>query len=73
MALSMWAQFFGSVSAGRRDSFRALLGKADIDVTAPTGSVEGFGAAVFERAEGDRTRVAAHLLDNSANMRCLQN
>ena len=49
MALSMWVRFLGSVSAGTREGFLALLRSTDIDPTTPNGPVEGFGAAVFER------------------------
>jgi hypothetical protein len=50
MALSIWVRFLGSVSAGTREGFLALLRSSDIDATTPTGPVEGFGAAVFEHA-----------------------
>ena len=50
MALSMSVRFLGSVGAATRDGFAALLRSADIDLSAPGGGIEGFGAAVFEHA-----------------------
>lgn len=50
MALSMWVRFLGSVSAGTREGFLALLRSSDIDPATPSGPVEAFGAAVFEHA-----------------------
>ena len=50
MALSMWVRFLGSVSAGTREGFLALLRSSDIDALPLTGPAEGFGAAVFEHA-----------------------
>lgn len=52
MPLSMWVRFLGSVNAGAREGFLALLRSSDIDPSTPSGPVAGFGAAVFEHASG---------------------
>src|SRR5215813_2116397 len=47
----MWVRFFGAVPPDSPESVANLLERAGIDLTFPTGAVEGFGAAVFEQVD----------------------
>ena len=47
----MWIRFLGRVTADTREGFAALLRRAGINLTFPTGATEGFGAAVFEQVD----------------------
>jgi transcriptional regulator with GAF, ATPase, and Fis domain len=58
----MWVRFLGSVVPGTPERVTDLLERAGIELTFPTGAVEGFGATVFghvDEAVLDELRVCA--------------
>ena len=47
----MWVRFLGRVPPSIPENFAHLLERAGVELTFPTGAVEGFGAAVFEQVD----------------------